>query len=155
VGKGLARGGEDTAQGCRLIRRLRHWPSHCPRPCRPWRPLPPATSGQLVKRAARAILITGTPLLSRPIEIWPQVDMLRPGLLGGFDRFGERHCQQPWEQQQAAPQFRGAMYRWGGFGRSGFCMSCPHPPPSTPPHATPHPNPTHPKPRPQGRARHG
>lgn len=45
-----------------------------------------------VQQAKRAILISGTPTLSRPIEIFPQVDMLHPGLLGTFDEFGMKYC---------------------------------------------------------------
>ncbi len=29
--------------------------------------------GPLVRGAARAVLCTGTPIMNRPIEIWPQV----------------------------------------------------------------------------------
>jgi SWI/SNF-related matrix-associated actin-dependent regulator 1 of chromatin subfamily A len=45
---------------------------------------------KLVAAARRALLITGTPLLSRPIEAFAQVDMLRPGLLGSYHEFGRR-----------------------------------------------------------------
>ncbi|KAL3135100.1 hypothetical protein ABBQ32_008044 [Trebouxia sp. C0010 RCD-2024] len=46
----------------------------------------------LVQKAKRAILITGTPALSRPIELFPQIDMLVPGLLGKRDEYGQRYC---------------------------------------------------------------
>ncbi|DBA78642.1 TPA: hypothetical protein ACH3X1_008561 [Trebouxia sp. C0004] len=46
----------------------------------------------LVQQASRAILITGTPALSRPIELFPQIDMLVPGLLGSRDEYGQRYC---------------------------------------------------------------
>lgn len=46
----------------------------------------------LVQQAKRAILITGTPALSRPIELFPQIDMLVPGLLGKRDEYGQRYC---------------------------------------------------------------
>ncbi|KIY97725.1 DNA helicase [Monoraphidium neglectum] len=63
---------------------------------------------KVVRNARRAVLITGTPLLSRPIEAWPQVDMLRPGLLGSFDDFGERFCRSPADT---------AIVAGGGAGR--------------------------------------
>lgn len=46
----------------------------------------------VVQHASRAILITGTPALSRPIELFPQIDMLVPGLLGSRDEYGQRYC---------------------------------------------------------------
>ncbi|PNH06002.1 DNA annealing helicase and endonuclease ZRANB3 [Tetrabaena socialis] len=54
-----------------------------------------AKVGPLVRRAARAVLCTGTPLLNRPIEIWPQIELLRPGLLGSYTEYGERYCLDP------------------------------------------------------------
>ncbi|KAI8476387.1 MAG: P-loop containing nucleoside triphosphate hydrolase protein [Monoraphidium minutum] len=74
----------------------------------------------VVRAAKRAILITGTPLLSRPIEAWPQVDMLRAGLLGSYDAFGERHCVDPADTAVIAA--RGAAGGAGrGRGRGGAC----------------------------------
>jgi SNF2 family DNA or RNA helicase len=35
-----------------------------------------------VRRAARAVLLTGTPSLARPYDLYRQVDALAPGLLG-------------------------------------------------------------------------
>lgn len=46
----------------------------------------------LVSVARRAIFVSGTPALSRPIELYPQLDMLRPGLFGSLDEFGMRYC---------------------------------------------------------------
>ncbi|BDA49699.1 probable SWI/SNF-related matrix-associated actin-dependent regulator [Coccomyxa sp. Obi] len=40
----------------------------------------------------RLVFLTGTPVLSRPNELFTQIDMLRPGLLGTYDEFGERYC---------------------------------------------------------------
>jgi hypothetical protein len=51
---------------------------------------------RLVKGAKRAVLLTGTPLLSRPIEAWPQVDMLRPGLLGSYHEYGQTWVANCW-----------------------------------------------------------
>jgi hypothetical protein len=36
------------------------------------------------------MLVTGTPALSRPVELFPQINMLRPGLLGTLHEFGMR-----------------------------------------------------------------
>lgn len=42
----------------------------------------------------RAILLTGTPSLSRPYDLYRQVDALRPGLLGSKkDLFAQRYCE--------------------------------------------------------------
>ncbi|CAL8464419.1 g3954 [Coccomyxa elongata] len=40
----------------------------------------------------RLIFLTGTPVLSRPNELFTQINMLRLGLLGTYDEFGERYC---------------------------------------------------------------
>uniref|UniRef100_A0A7R9V4K7 Uncharacterized protein n=1 Tax=Chlamydomonas euryale TaxID=1486919 RepID=A0A7R9V4K7_9CHLO len=50
----------------------------------------------VVRRAKCALLLTGTPLLSKPIEAFEQVDMLRPRLLGSFQEYGDRYCRSPW-----------------------------------------------------------
>ncbi|KAK9866883.1 hypothetical protein WJX84_007577 [Apatococcus fuscideae] len=49
----------------------------------------------LVKKARRALLLSGTPALSRPIELYPQIDALYPGLVGTFDEFGHKFCGGP------------------------------------------------------------
>ncbi|KAG7668731.1 hypothetical protein Ndes2526B_g03642 [Nannochloris sp. 'desiccata'] len=46
----------------------------------------------LADTARRVIFISGTPALSRPFELYPQVSMLRPGLFGTVDEFGMRYC---------------------------------------------------------------
>ena len=46
----------------------------------------------LVAASRRAIFLSGTPALSRPIELYPQLSMLRPELFGTFDEFGARYC---------------------------------------------------------------
>lgn len=42
--------------------------------------------------AKRVIMLTGTPALSRPIELFTQIGALRPGLLGSHSAFGVRYC---------------------------------------------------------------
>ncbi|KAL4442762.1 hypothetical protein ABPG77_006756 [Micractinium sp. CCAP 211/92] len=46
----------------------------------------------MARSARRAILCTGTPALARPLELFPQIDMLRPGLFGTLREFGMRYC---------------------------------------------------------------
>nr|CDS26908.1 SWI:SNF matrix associated [Hymenolepis microstoma] len=47
----------------------------------------------ILKAAKRAILLTGTPALSRPMELYSQLVGLRPNLFrGGLHEFGMRYC---------------------------------------------------------------
>ncbi|CAB3978499.1 DNA annealing helicase and endonuclease ZRANB3 [Paramuricea clavata] len=46
----------------------------------------------VIKQAKRAVLLTGTPALARPEELYVQVDVLKPNLLGSFNRFANRYC---------------------------------------------------------------
>ena len=47
----------------------------------------------LVRHCARAVLCTGTPSLTKPFDLFNQVDALRPGLLGASKRaFAETYC---------------------------------------------------------------
>jgi SWI/SNF-related matrix-associated actin-dependent regulator of chromatin subfamily A-like protein 1 len=46
----------------------------------------------LVKRARRALLLSGTPALSRPVELFPQVNALEPDLFPNYGAFTERYC---------------------------------------------------------------
>lgn len=46
----------------------------------------------LVKRAPRALLLSGTPALSRPVELFPQVNALEPELFPNYQDFTERYC---------------------------------------------------------------
>jgi SWI/SNF-related matrix-associated actin-dependent regulator 1 of chromatin subfamily A len=46
----------------------------------------------LLKSARRAILLTGTPAVSRPVELFPQIQSLRPDLFHVFTPFGLRYC---------------------------------------------------------------
>ncbi|PNW83616.1 hypothetical protein CHLRE_05g236950v5 [Chlamydomonas reinhardtii] len=78
--------------------------------------------GPLVRAADRAVLCTGTAILNRPIELFTQVDMLKPGLLGSYTEYGDRYCvntantfYQQQQQQHQTPNSPGA----GGRGSSG------------------------------------
>ncbi|XP_065062913.1 uncharacterized protein LOC135689576 isoform X1 [Rhopilema esculentum] len=47
---------------------------------------------QLLKQMKRVILLTGTPSLARPEELFVQINIVRPGLVGNWHNFGERYC---------------------------------------------------------------
>ncbi|KAG1680929.1 hypothetical protein FOA52_009888 [Chlamydomonas sp. UWO 241] len=53
------------------------------------------------QKAKHAMLLTGTPLLAKAIDVFEQVDMLRPGLLGTYWAFGNRYCVTPWFRNRA------------------------------------------------------
>ena len=72
----------------------------------------------LVKRTKHALLLTGTPLLSRPIEVWPQADMLRPGLFGTYTQFGQRYCVNP-NQPHSSGSPNAAWFAGGQGGGGG------------------------------------
>jgi hypothetical protein len=46
----------------------------------------------LLRGARRCIMISGTPALSRPAELWTQLNALQPGLFGNNSRFFARYC---------------------------------------------------------------
>lgn len=46
----------------------------------------------LLKAATRVILLSGTPALSRPLELYTQICAIRPGLFPTFHQFGIRYC---------------------------------------------------------------
>lgn len=46
----------------------------------------------ILKAAPRAILLSGTPALSRPIELFPQIQAVQPTLFPRFFDFGRRYC---------------------------------------------------------------
>ena len=46
----------------------------------------------IIKKSKRVILITGTPILAKPIELYPLLNMLRPDLFHSFSTFGNRYC---------------------------------------------------------------
>jgi SNF2 family DNA or RNA helicase len=46
----------------------------------------------LVSRAARKVLLTGTPILNRPAELWSLLNTLDPNSWGTFFAFGRRYC---------------------------------------------------------------
>lgn len=53
----------------------------------------------VLKSAKRTILLSGTPALSRPMDLYTQLDALRPGTFGSRFDFGRRYChgrKRPW-----------------------------------------------------------
>ena len=46
----------------------------------------------ILQRCKRLILLTGTPILAKPIEIYPLLTALRPDFFHNFKEFGERFC---------------------------------------------------------------
>jgi len=42
--------------------------------------------------AARRILLTGTPVLNRPVELWPQLEVLDNTIFKSMTAFGKRYC---------------------------------------------------------------
>ena len=46
----------------------------------------------IIQKSKRVLLLTGTPILSRPVELYPLLTMLRPDLFHNFSIFGNRYC---------------------------------------------------------------
>ncbi|XXQ38299.1 SWI/SNF-related matrix-associated actin-dependent regulator of chromatin subfamily A-like protein 1 [Plasmodiophora brassicae] len=46
----------------------------------------------IVKQCRRALLLSGTPAMARPIELFAQVDCVRPSLVGSYKPFSIRYC---------------------------------------------------------------
>ena len=47
----------------------------------------------VLQRAKRVVLLTGTPILAKPMEIYPLLHILRPDKFKGFKEFGSRYCE--------------------------------------------------------------
>ncbi|XP_013929526.1 PREDICTED: SWI/SNF-related matrix-associated actin-dependent regulator of chromatin subfamily A-like protein 1 [Thamnophis sirtalis] len=57
------------------------------------------TAMPLLKAAKRVILLSGTPAMSRPAELYTQIAMVQPTFFSQFHDFGVRYCdakQRPW-----------------------------------------------------------
>ncbi|XP_038058239.1 DNA annealing helicase and endonuclease ZRANB3-like isoform X2 [Patiria miniata] len=50
----------------------------------------------LLQAATRVILLTGTPALARPAELFTQIDSLQKGLVGSWSQFAKRYCNARW-----------------------------------------------------------
>ena len=46
----------------------------------------------ILQRSKRVVLLTGTPILAKPMEIFPLLHILRPDKFKGFKEFGARYC---------------------------------------------------------------
>ena len=46
----------------------------------------------LLQEANRVVLLSGTPALARPVELWPQVHCLAPSLFGAYTPYTRRYC---------------------------------------------------------------
>ena len=46
----------------------------------------------IIQKSKRVLLLTGTPILSRPVELYPLLTMLRPDLFHNFKTFGNSYC---------------------------------------------------------------
>jgi SWI/SNF-related matrix-associated actin-dependent regulator 1 of chromatin subfamily A len=47
---------------------------------------------KLLQGSRRVIMLSGTPALSRPIEIYTQVNAILPGFFGSYETFGYQYC---------------------------------------------------------------
>lgn len=43
-------------------------------------------------KSKMALLLSGTPIINRPIELWPALDYISGGQFGGYYEFGEKFC---------------------------------------------------------------
>ncbi|GAB5361667.1 hypothetical protein AAMO2058_000732400 [Amorphochlora amoebiformis] len=69
----------------------------------------------ILKRCSRVVLVSGTPALSRPIELYPQIDAVSPGILGSLEEFGDRYCRPPRENFNYAKSWNSDKYRGSSF----------------------------------------
>ena len=46
----------------------------------------------MLRKARRVLLLSGTPALARPEELFPQLDAVQPGTFGSFSAFAARYC---------------------------------------------------------------
>jgi SWI/SNF-related matrix-associated actin-dependent regulator 1 of chromatin subfamily A len=82
----------------------------------------------LLHKSKRAILLSGTPALSRPIELFTQLHALAPEQWKDLKEYGRRYCVASKSEQRARLQALAAQQQQGGgfgagFGASGAAMS--------------------------------
>jgi len=51
---------------------------------------------QIVKHATRVVLLSGTPALARPLELYTQIEAIEPGLFKSYTAFTSRYCNPKW-----------------------------------------------------------
>jgi len=47
---------------------------------------------KIASQAKRVLLLSGTPALARPLELWPQIEAIEPGLFKSFTAYTKRYC---------------------------------------------------------------
>ncbi|KAK2166039.1 hypothetical protein LSH36_43g04003 [Paralvinella palmiformis] len=67
----------------------------------------------LLQRSTRKILLTGTPALARPEELFPQLDSILPGQFGSWTSFAKRYC-------NAQYRYFGRIRKWVTDGASNL-----------------------------------
>ncbi|NXC00230.1 ZRAB3 endonuclease, partial [Orthonyx spaldingii] len=67
----------------------------------------------IVQKALRAVLLTGTPALGRPEELFMQIEALFPGRFGTWNEYAKRYC-------DARVRFFGKRRRWDCRGASNL-----------------------------------
>lgn len=60
----------------------------------------------LAERIPHRVALSGTPMMNRPIELYPVLDMLNPGKWGSYSQFGHKYCDAKWTPW--GWQYRGA-----------------------------------------------
>ncbi|XP_076443122.1 DNA annealing helicase and endonuclease ZRANB3-like [Babylonia areolata] len=71
------------------------------------------TVSPLLTSATRCILLSGTPALAKPSELFTQLDALLPGKFGSFWSFTKKYCAARWE-------FFGRRRQWRADGASNL-----------------------------------
>jgi len=61
----------------------------------------------LMESAKRLLCLSGTPAMSRPYELWPQINALRPTVFGSAHQFGTRYCE-PRKGYRGRIEYKGA-----------------------------------------------
>ena len=51
---------------------------------------------QIVRHASRVILLSGTPALARPLDLYTQIEAIEPGLFKSYTAFTSRYCAPKW-----------------------------------------------------------
>ncbi|XP_033624550.1 DNA annealing helicase and endonuclease ZRANB3-like [Asterias rubens] len=67
----------------------------------------------LLHTAKRVILLTGTPALARPAELFTQIDSVQKGIMGSWSQFAKRYCDAQWKNF-------GKQRRWDTTGATNL-----------------------------------
>lgn len=79
----------------------------------------------MIQNSKRAILLSGTPALSRPLELFTQLNALLPKEWNDFKAFGKRYCQDATNKQitrgfKQPSLFHNSHYRFKGYGDNAY-----------------------------------